>query len=570
MTSLLSAAIKLREARSARHFAHATADPARAQARVLSSLLARNADSAFGREHRFGSITGQANYANAVPIRDYEGHRPYIDRAIAGEQRVLTADPLTMLTLTSGTTAKPKLIPVTTNWCEQMARLTRLWMYHAIAQHPSCFDGKVLMIASPAVEGETATGLPFGSMSGVAYRRIPRIVRQHYAVPYAVSLIKNHDDRSFVTMRLALAQDVTAVATPNPSSLLRLADAVSANPEATVRAIHDGTLGLPGLEFALDADMTQRDAMDEIRAGLRPDPARARVLAAVLNDEGALHPRHCWPNLAFIGCWLGGSAGIHAEHLSSIFSPDTPRRDLGLIASEGRMTVPLDDGSAAGPLAVNANYYEFIPEDSIDDSDPPILLAHELEDSQRYYIIFTSGNGLYRYDINDIVEVQGFHGQTPKVAFVRKGRDMVSIVGEKLHLNQIQTALRLAQVASGLQVWQFRLIADVDHSVYDLLVEPTDGIAQTEQSRRFLVTFDCELANANKEYAAKRASRRLEPPRLHIMQQGWSEELCRREFSGGKREVQHKWAVLADRWGDGEYDLRAPAVDDYSIPCSSA
>jgi hypothetical protein len=550
MTSLLSAGLKLREVRHARRFEHATADPAAAQARVLQALLARNADTAFGRDHRFGGIVGPAEYARRVPRRDYEAHRPYVERAVAGEPAVLTADPLTMLTLTSGTTAAPKLIPVTANWSEQMAGLTRLWMFHALAQHPTCFDGKVLMIASPAVEGRTASGMAFGSMSGVAYRRIPRIVRQHYAVPYAASLIKDHDLRYFVTMRLALAHAVTALATPNPSSLLRLAATASTRGEDMIRAIHDGSLGVPELDFAGDSDVSRHDAMDEIRSVLRPDPARARALDAIWSRHGTLNPRHCWPNLAFIGCWLGGSAGVHAAHLDGIFAPTTPRRDLGLIASEGRMTIPLESGSAAGPLAVHANFYEFIPEDSIDDLDPPIVLAHELEQGQRYYVILTGGNGLYRYDINDIVEVRGFHNRTPKVAFVRKGRDMVNIVGEKLHLNQIQAAVQQAEIASGLQSWQFRLIPDVDQSTYDLLVESTSTTAGSAQATTFITAFDAQLSTLNLEYASKRSSLRLGAPRLHIMKPGWSEQLCRREFTGGKREVQHKWAPITQQWDE--------------------
>jgi hypothetical protein len=562
MTSLLGSAIRLREAGHARRFDAATADPLTAQSRVLAQLLARNARTAFGRDHQFAAISGPAGFAGHVPRRDYEALRPYIDRAIAGEPAVLTADALTMLTMTSGTTAAPKLVPVTAAWSAQMAGLTRLWMYHALTHHPACFDGKVLMIASPAVEGRTASGLPFGSMSGVAYRRVPRLVRRHYAVPYAVSLIKNHDHRYFMTMRCALAHDVTVLATPNPSSLLRLAAAASTREDDMIRAIHDGRAGVRDLEFTDGADLTSCEARDEIDAALRPDPARARALAAIWSRHGALLPRHCWPNLAYLGCWLGGSAGIHAEHLGEMFSPETPRRDLGLVASEGRITIPVDDGSAAGPLAVHANFYEFIPEDCIDDVDPPILLAHELEDGHRYYVILTGGNGLYRYDINDIVEVQGFHGRTPKVAFVRKGRDMVNIVGEKLHLNQIQAAVRQAEAASGVTSWQFRIIPDVDRSRYDLLVETADREVAADHARCFVATFDAELSKLNVEYASKRASLRLAPPQLHLMRPGWSEQVCRREFNSGKREVQHKWASIADCWDD---DSRR-----HSTPCSSA
>ena len=46
-----------------------------------------------------------------------------------------------------------------------------------------------------------------------------------------------------------------------------------------------------------------------------------------------------------------------------------------------------------------------IPVDEIDDPDPTCLLAHEVEEGQQYYIICTTLGGLYRYDINDIVEV---------------------------------------------------------------------------------------------------------------------------------------------------------------------
>ena len=117
------------------------------------------------------------------------------------------------------------------------------------------------------------------------------------------------------------------------------------------------------------------------------------------------------------------------------------------------MTVPVEDHTAAGVLAVHANFYEFIPEDEIEHPRPPVLLAHELEAGKRYYLILSGGNGLYRYDLNDIVEVRGFYHRTPKVAFVRKGRDMVSITGEKLHLNQIQAAIREAEQRSRVEVW---------------------------------------------------------------------------------------------------------------------
>ncbi len=545
MISVLQTSLRLKERAHNARFERAAADPRASQAALLSSLTFRHAGTVFGREHGFGSIRAPAEYAQRVPVRDYEAFRPYVERIVAGEQRVLTAERVTSFTITSGTTAEPKLIPVTDRWREQMASLMRLWMYRALEAHPRYLDGKVLLVVSPAVEGFTAGGFPFGSLSGLTYQRIPRLVRRSYAVPYAVALVADPDTRYFLIMRLALAQSVSALGTPNPTSLLRLAQTAVARGEEIVRAVHDGTLGVP--EEAL-VGANGETVAPPMRAGLKPDAARARFLEAVIADHGALLPGACWPSLELIGCWLGGPAAVHAERLAAYFGPAPALRDLGLLASEGRMTVPMEDASPGGPLAVHANYYEFIPEDDVEAPSPPVLGAHELELGQRYYILLTGGNGLYRYDINDVVEVIGFYRQTPKVAFVRKGRDTVSITGEKLHLNHIQSAIRRASEDTGLAVVQFRLIPDEERLRHDLLVEFGDGDPHVSSLADFLASFDRGLQLENHEYRSKRGSGRLEPPHLCVMRPGWSEERCRAEFRNGRREPQHKWMSVGVAW----------------------
>ncbi|MDP9404001.1 MAG: GH3 auxin-responsive promoter family protein, partial [Actinomycetota bacterium] len=354
MSVLLRTSVRARELAHSVRFERACAHPQASQARVLASLLRRNAETVFGREHGFGSIRTRHEFAARVPVRDYEGFRPYVDRLAAGEAGVLTADPVTAFTATSGTTAEPKLIPVTERWREQMASLMRLWMYRALAAHPRYLDDNVLLIVSPAVEGRTPTGMAFGALSGMSYQRIPRLVRRSYPVPYAVALVKDPDTRYLLTMRLALARSVSAVGTPNPTSLIRLAETAVARSDDIVRAVHDGTLGVPDETLApLDADAAGR-----LKASVRPDRSRARVLERVITEHGGLVPGACWPKLELIGCWLGGAAGLHAERLSTYFG-HAAQRDLGLLASEGRMTVPVEDATPAGPLAVHANFYEF-------------------------------------------------------------------------------------------------------------------------------------------------------------------------------------------------------------------
>jgi hypothetical protein len=453
-----------------------------------------------------------------------------------------------MFTSTSGTTGEPKLVPVTASWAAATAALMRLWTAHALADHPAMLDHRVLALVSPAVEGVTAGGLPHGAMTGLAFQRLPPIIRRRHAVPYAAALIRDHETRYLVAARLALGRSISSLGMPNPSTLLRLADVATRHAEAIVRAVHDGTLGVDTVEPTAHAAVRAAELGRRLAAGLAPDPARAAALMRVIAGHGRLVLGECWPDLALVACWLGGSAGVQARHLDAHFAPRVARRDLGLIASEGRLTIPVEDGTAAGVLAVHETFFEFVPEEAIGEPAPRTLPAHELEAGRRYHVILTGGNGLYRYDLNDIVEVQGFHRRTPKVAFVRKGRDMVNITGEKLHLNHVLHAVRAAERETGLGVWQFRLVPDVDASRYDLLIELPRPAVDGRALAAFAAAFDRGLAAVNVEYAGKRASARMHPPRLFVMRPGWSERLCGADFARGRREAQHKWSPIAPEW----------------------
>jgi hypothetical protein len=560
MGRLLRYAIAAHEWRHRRVFEAAAADPAAAQARVLRRLLAANAGTAFGREHGFSAAVTPAEYARRVPIRDYEALRPWMARVVAGEPRVLTAEPPFMFASTSGTTGEPKLVPVTRSWADATAALMRLWTVHALADHPAMLDHRVLALVSPAVEGVTAGGLPHGAMTGLAFQRLPGVIRRRHAVPYAAALVRDHESRYLVAARLALGRSISSLGMPNPSTLLRLAGVATRRAEAIVRAVRDGTLGPDDLrlEPAPHAAVGARELRATLASGLAPDPQRAAALARVVERHGRLVLGECWPELALVACWLGGSAGVQARHLDAHFGPRVARRDLGLVASEGRLTIPLNDQTAAGVLAVHETFFEFVPEEAIDDPAPRALLAHEIEPGRRYYVILTGDNGLYRYDLNDIVEVQGFHRRTPLVAFIRKGRDMVNITGEKLHLNHVLHAVRAAERATGLAVWQFRLVPDAEASRHDLLVELPRPAAGARVLAEFAAAFDRALTGVNVEYAGKRASARLGPPRLFVMRPGWSERLCRADFARGRREAQHKWSPIAPEWDEAS---RAEVVD---------
>ena len=514
----------------------AAGDPRRAQEKFLLTLIHRARDTAFGADHGFDRIHTVDDYRQLVPLTDYERLRPYVDRLRAGESTALTAEAPHALALTSGTTGEPKFLPVTRELEQAGSRLTRAWLYRALVDHPAFLNGRLLAIVSPDVEGRTIEGMSYGSASGRLYRTNAWLIRRRYALPPAVLAIKDFDAKYYAMARLGVAQDVSFLGTPNPSTILRLVETADACKEDIIRDVRNG-----GLSSRFDIPSEVRD---ERLPATRPNLTRARELERMVAEHRALRPSEYWPHLQLIGCWKGGSVGVQLSKLEPWFSAELPVRDLGYLSTEAHVTVPFQDEGSAGLLAVGSNFYEFIREDEIDESMPTTLLCDELEQGATYYMVLTTSGGLYRYDINDIVRVTGFHGRTPLLEFVRKGRDMTSIGGEKLHIAQVVEAMRRAQEKSRLSAAHYRAVACAESNRYELLIECEGETPRREALAVFLRAADSELCALNVEYRQKRESRRLDPPVLHVMQAGWHDRQYRKRVAQGARDTQFKSALL--------------------------
>lgn len=520
----------------ANRFDAAARNPKRAQQACLQALLTRHRATAFGQTHGFDQIHTPADYQRAVPSRDYEALRPYVQRMMQGEANVLVSDPVTMFTLTSGTTGQPKYLPVTAVSEARNSALMKQWLSRLLPQHPRCLSRSLVGIVSAAVEGYTPSGMPYGSLSGRIYQQMPGLVRRAYAVPYPVFEIQDYDRRYWAIARFALARDVSFVGTPNPSTLLRLAAVMDEHHESLIRAIHDGTLGLAAADLL---PATRRS----LQPDLRPQPQRAKTLERIVKTTGHLHPQDCWPQLQLIGCWTGGSVGIQTPRLASAYGA-VPLRDLGYLASEARVTLPIADHTPSGVLDLTLNFCEFIPEGAMEQRHPPVYLSHELEIGQRYHILLTTPGGLYRYHINDIVEVTGFYHRAPLLAFVRKGKDMSNLTGEKLHVNQILLAMEQVKRQFDLTIGQYQWVPNLSEMNYHIYVEWADSRSDRWIQHTLLPALDQALQQLNSEYAQKRASQRLQPLCLHRLQPGWADAVKRAAIATSGRDVQYKWRVL--------------------------
>ncbi|MBX9622614.1 MAG: GH3 auxin-responsive promoter family protein [Gemmataceae bacterium] len=532
--------------RKLRQFEAACQHPEAVQTGLLQHILRKQADTGFGRDHHFGEVRTVADYRRNVPVAPYEAVAPYIERVANGETNALLADRgVRLFALTSGTTASRKLIPVTDDYLAAYKRGWNMWgvkMYRdhrgrKIAMRP------IVQLGGDPEEYRTPAGIPCGNLSGYTAMVQRRLIRRMYAVPYETGKIKDPKARYYVALRFSVGRNVSQFLAANPSTLIGLARTLDAEKESLLKDLAEGTLR-PDLDIPADirTALTRR---------LKRDPARARVLSAAAEKHGRLYPMDVWPTEGtIINTWTGGSMGPYLRQLPRYYG-DPPVRDLGLLASEGRMTIPFANGTASGVLDIWSHYFEFVPEGEIDSPQPTVLGAHELVEGRSYYIVPTTLYGLYRYHISDLVRVTGFYGRTPEVEFLGKGHRFANLTGEKLSEYHVTRAVDAAASRAGqpLTAYTVAPVWDDARPYYAVFVEEPDTV-DVARLRRFLTELDRSLGEENVEYAAKREGGRLGPVRAAVIPAGawaaWDRE--RLAKTGGSAE-QYKHPCLAGDLG---------------------
>jgi hypothetical protein len=517
-----------------------TLNPRQAQLSKLLEIVRANAASAFGQEHKFSSISSVADFQAAVPVRDYDGFRPYIDRAVSGSKQVLTEAPPFMYATTSGTTGLPKYIPITQGYMKEFRLASIVSGYHLLKTYPLIDRGVSLSVASPAVEGRTADGTPYGAISGQLFQSEPYLIKKVISpIPYEVYLIGDYETRYYTLLRLALTLPLSLFYTLNPSTISLLCRKLKTYAQPLIDDVRKGTISPPQ---ALDGP-----TMAALKHLLVADPARAKALQSLL-DGGEFVAHKIWPTLSVVSCWTKASASFYLsdfpEHFGSV-----PISDITYGASEGRGTVFMGPGLQV--LALQSHFFEFIPEAEIDAASPTVLLANELNVGQNYFILFTTSGGLYRYNINDVVKVTGFYNATPILEFQYKGGNISSFTGEKITELQVTASVKRAANGLGLRLRFFTVIptfrpephyevwAEVDSMPGKSLETLGANVIQSLAG-----AIDSELSIENGEYKVKRQSLRLSDITIRVLAPG-SYERFRKHLTGqGVADAQIKVSHL--------------------------
>jgi len=504
-------------------FIKQTQDPQAVQQALLERILAYQAQTTFGKKHRLSRLRGYHEFRLGVPIHTYEDLRPYLQAQEDTKGLELNHDQPVSYALTSGTTEKPKIIPILPRTNLMFRHYQLLSTYAQYQGIPKIFQGKMLVLAGQEVEGYLESGTPYGSMSGLLTAALPSVLQSKRFLPDAIHGFTDYQQKYLYLTAWALSEpDLSVVATANPSTFLKLLE---------VGRQHF-------LQLVEQLDLSHKKSSDWVAPFPRLSRRRLRYLQSFIGHEEQLTVEALWPKLQAVVTWTGGSCGVSISKLKSRLPAKAAIVEMGYLSSEflGSLNVNVQRNQCVPTF--HDNFFEFVEPTDWDADRPNTVTLDQLETGKRYYVLVTTMNGLYRYFINDLIEVTGRFHSTPTIRFVQKGRGVTNLTGEKLYEFHVMDAVQAIQQEYQTTVDFYVMVADPLTLQYTMYLEhPPLGFFVGHKLEQ-------QIGATNVEYQAKRASERLQPLRVVYVQSGTGDAYKTHCLQQGQRDDQFKVVKL--------------------------
>ncbi len=438
------------------------------QRNLLELIIRQNEGTQWGRDHGFARLT--ADDWGKMPVVTYEQVEPYVQKIREGHCRALTAEPAQSLAFTSGTTGQAKLVPYTATFIRQEQKSGQYWSY-LLKKNAAGGVNRALFLRGDMAVPQTEI-LPIRSYLSLTADAVPRCVRRRLAIPHCLRDITDFEHRFLIAAQCTFIRRPRVIVTVVPTNILRLMD--------IARRYRDEIYNATAAGLYIGTDVP-----------IRRMPDRAGVLDAIRN-------RDVMDSVTIIGTWLGGPQSLQLKLLRK-HGVNVIYRDLGIVATEGRFSLPIENNTPTGLLNPFGPCFEFLTTDK-----QTIVPVPELTVGAEYNLVVTTRNGLYRYDMQDIVRVDGWYHAAPMISFRRKDAGFSAITGEKIHENNVAELLERLGAGRGI------LIAEADPPHYILCLPSDYAGPDTDHADRLL----CDI---NVEYKETRRGARLGPLEFRIM-----------------------------------------------------
>ena len=507
--------------------------PEAVQETVLMEMVRASENTVFGREHQFEEIRTVQDFRERVPLSEWSDYEAYSERLMSGESDVLFPGNAVFFYRTSGSTSANKEIPESRR--EETARkaIAQARVLERILTTSLSSILKSFAFFERADKEETESGIPIGSASGRTMNMNASRISKRLA--YSPGLVDELSGEAllYTIMRCTLVfDDVTAILGNNAWMMQRLVDLAQAQAEEIIEDIRKGTNKYP-----LSDSLQEQE-----KAALRPNPRRADHLEKLFRT-GRLIPKYYWPELRVASFWLGGTVGVFADRIRPLLPEKTVFLDVGYGASEAKINIPMCPDTSAGPLSVFTSFFEFLPEDG---SEP--ILAHQLEDGKVYEIILTTYGGLYRYQIKDLVRVDGFTGRTPNICFLSRNGDCGNLAQERVPGALLLDVIRKAAAEASCGLRAAQVYPDPEKLRYRVCVETDTEVSDCRALRTLIEDMLCE-----EHYGYSFCHEMFNPMSLVLMKGGWLEHLMEEHTKSGATGTHVKLPVMLKHMPEEEW-----------------
>ena len=377
--------------------------PVKTQEKVLNQLVSRARSTVFGQDHDFSNIHSYDDFKQRVPIHDYEGIKPYVDRVVAGEENILWKGKPLYFAKTSGTTSGAKYIPITKDSMPSHVEAARnaLLLYIAETKNASFVDGKMIFLqGSPVLE--TKHGIKIGRLSGIVAHYVPKYLQKNRLPSWDTNCIEDW--------------------------------------ETKVDAI---------VEETLNEDMT-------LISGI---PSWVQMYFEKLIDKTGKTITELFPNFNFF-IYGGVNFEPYKAKFRSLIGKDIDYIEL-YPASEGFLAFQDSQQEEGMLLLLNSGiFYEFIPAKEFFDEDRTRISLKDVQLGVNYVIILNTNAGLWGYNIGDTVE---FTSVAPyRIKVTGRIKHFISAFGEHVIGKEVEKALNEAVLAANCSVSEFTVAPQVN------------------------------------------------------------------------------------------------------------
>ena len=441
-------------------FIELSKDPMKHNEEFLMQVIRDNKDTEYGKKYDFENIHTIEDFQKKVPITKYDDYAEYILRMTEdGEENLICAYPIKHYNKSSETMRNPKRLPMSEKALNIFDSYVMKCAYGLAGEKLGLdwIDAKTIALTeSSATEEVLKCGATYGAVSAKAVRQFRPYLEMLFTSPDEAAFpLPDTNTRYLHALFSLMDSGVTNVTVSFFSFFLELLRYIEGNWEMLVNDMERGTI---------DASVKMSDAVRKsVESKMKPMPERAAQLREIFK-QGFDTPfiSKVWPRMKFIAGIGTGGFKLYADKIKEKYSGDqVAQLKLGISASEGTFTVPVDLNREDTALIPDSVFFEFLPLDA-DDDFSKIVTMDKLEIGKDYEIIITNCSGFYRYRMRDAIRVTGMFNNTPTVQFLFRIDQTVSIMGEKTTEIALRAAAENTAKELGFELIDFSMYPDMD------------------------------------------------------------------------------------------------------------